>query len=124
MTIEVVDPNEGIEDEDLFQEEDGEGTSYNMRELMDQVYQNNDIIFTVPTDQTELLKKGLIVRKGKDNQKLTKAGLKPDGLVLSFIVYPHKDNGKEVEGLSDIRVKLGPKKSVNIVKIHIPADEF
>lgn len=123
MAIEQANPMDGIDDDDLFQEE-GEGISYNMRELMDEVYKNTDIIFTVPSDQTELLKKGLIVRKGKDNAKLSKAGLKPDGLVLSFIVYPHKENGKEVEGLSDVRVKLGPKKSVNILKIHIPSDEF
>jgi hypothetical protein len=108
--------------EDLFKEE-GDGTEYNMKELMDQVYELKDVIFTVPADQVDILKKGLITRKGKDNARLKDAGVSVDQSVLSFLVYPHKGNdGKEIEGVSDVRVKLGPKKSVSILAINIPDD--
>jgi len=109
-------------DEDLFKEE-GDGTEYNMRELMDQVYALKDAIFIVPSDQVELLKKGLITRKGKDNQRMKDAGISVDQSVLSFLSYPAKDKtGKEIPGITEVRVKLGPKKSVTILGIQIPGD--
>lgn len=124
MPIEKANPLEALDEDDFFQEE-GEGTIYNMRELMDQVYSTGDIIFTVPADQVELLKKGLITRKGKDNVKMARAGVKTDGKVLSFMVYQSKTKDGELrEGLMDVRVKLGDKKSVNILEIKVPSDEF
>lgn len=125
MAIQPANTNDGIDEDDGFKEEVLEGTSYNMRELMDQVYQNNDIIFTVPEDDVAILKKGLIVRKGKDNAKVKDSGLRPDGLVLSFNIYPAKDSeGKEKPGLMDVRVKLGPKKAVQVLDIRVPDTDF
>lgn len=123
MPIEVANPLTDI-DEDDFTEE-GEGTQYNMRELMDLVYKSRDLIFTLPADQVSTLKNGLIIRKGKDNLKLKRAELPPDNQVLSFFVYAAKDEkGQEREGIADVRVKLGPKKSVQILEVRIPSDEF
>lgn len=122
MAIEQANPMDGIDDDDAFKEENEQ---YNFRELMDQVYQNEDIIFTVPDDQVELLRGGLITRKSKDNAKAKSAGLPSDNKVLSFLSYPAKDKkGKLIPGASDVRVKLGPKKSVVILEIRIPSDEF
>jgi hypothetical protein len=124
MPIERVDPNLETEDEDLFQEE-GDGTEYNMRELMDQVYKLKDCIITVPSDQVPLLKQGLITRKGKDNAKAKSGGLLPDQSVLSFLAYPAKDSkGKELDGITDVRIKLGPKKSVSVLEIRVPSDDL
>jgi pyruvate dehydrogenase complex dehydrogenase (E1) component len=125
MPIEVASPIDGIDDTDpsLFEEE-GDGTEYNMRELMDQVYTLRDCIMTVPTEQVAILKSGLIARKAKDNTKLVKNNISTPADVLSFLVTPAKKNGAELEGYSDVRVKLGPKKSVKVLEIRIPSDEF
>jgi len=123
MAIEKANPLDGL-DEDSFREEGDENT-YNFRELMDQVYQLQDCIMTVPADQVEALRSGLIIRKGKDNAKLKSSGLPGDNKVLSFLVYPAKDkNGKEIPGLMDVRIKLGPKKAVTVLDIRVPNDEF
>ena len=122
MTIQVATPSEDIDD-DTFEEE-GDGTEYNMRELMDQVYQLRDLIITVPTDQVTTLKSGLITRKAKDNVKLKKADVSVVTDVLSFLVLPAKKDGVLLEGYSDVRVKIGPKKSVTVMEIRVPSDEF
>jgi hypothetical protein len=124
MPIEVANPTEGLEDADDLFEEEGSGTEYNMRELMDTIYKMRDAIFTVPNDQVQALKTGLIIRKGKDNSKLKKADISPASEVLSFMIYPAKKDGVEIPGFSDVRVKLGPKKSVTILDIRSPNDEF
>lgn len=113
-------------DEDSFEEEDsGLGTEYNMRELMDQVYKLKDCIITVPKDQEKLLRQGLIVRKSRDNGKMKTSGLTGSTDVLSFLSYPAKDaDGKDSETIVDVRVKLGPKKSVTVIDIRVPNDEF
>ena len=122
MAIQQANPFDGI-DEDSFVEE-GE-TTYNFRELMDQVYKAEDIILTVPSDQVDLLRAGLITRKSKDNAKAKSAGLPPDNKVLSFLVYQAKDkNNADIPGVMDVRVKLGPKKSVTVLEMRIPNDEF
>lgn len=121
MTIEVVTEVPEVED-DLFTEE---GSLYNMRELLDMVVDNKDVIFTVPTGDVESLKQGLIMRKAKDQNKMKKAGLVLDAGTLSFLVYPSKnEDGTERAGASEVRVKLAPKKSVTILDVRIPSDEL
>lgn len=121
MAIQQANPLDGIDDDSFKEEGD---SIYNFRELMDQVYQNTDVIFTVPADQVDLLRSGLITRKSKDNAKMKNAGLAGDNKVLSFLVYPAKKNGEVIESVMDVRVKLGPKKSVQIIDIRIPSDEL
>lgn len=123
MGLVPANPLDGI-DEDIFEEE-GDGTEYNFRELMDQIYANPDCIITVPNEQINLLKQGLIVRKSKDNFKTKRSGLVADNRVLSFLAYPAKEkDGTESVDKSDVRVRLGAKKSVNIIEIRIPNDEL
>ena len=123
MSITVATPDEDLDD-DAFIGEDEDGTEYNMRELMDHVYKNKDIIFTLPNDQIPILKSGLITRKGKDNAKFKDADIINAKEYLSFLVTPAMKDGKEVPGHSDVRVKLGPKKTVKILDIRVPNDEF
>jgi hypothetical protein len=112
------------EEDDLpFKEEseDGEGVSYTFRELMDALIDQRDMILTVPSDQVDMLRNGLTTRKAKDNQKLSRAGIKVGTEVLSFLVYPAKDkNGIEIMGQTCIRVKLGQRKAVSILSMEIP----
>lgn len=123
MPIEVAASPNDLEDvEDQFEEEGD--SEYTMRELMDQVYTLRDCIITVPTDQVPILKQGLIARKGKDNFKIKKADIATSPDVLSFLVTPHKKNGVEVDGFSDVRIRLAPKKSVTVKEIRVPSDEF
>lgn len=128
MPIEVANPIDDLDliDEDsfTFESDEGEGTEYNMRELMDQIYAERDLILTIPADQVPVLKKGLITRKGKDNVKLKSADIATAQDVLSFLVTPTKKNGVVQDGLVDVRVKLGPKKSVRVLEIRKPNDEF
>ena len=122
MSIELIIENPDPADDDTFEEE---GSEYNMRELMDQIYSLRDCIITVPSDQVAILKQGLIARKGKDNAKLKKNDITTASDVLSFLVTPAKDeSGVAIEGHSDVRVKLGPKKSVTVKQIRVPNDEF
>lgn len=123
MSIELGNSLVDLDDE-AFEEEDS-STEYNMRELMDQVYLHKDLIITIPTEQVNILKQGLITRKAKDNTKLRENGILSVGDVLSFLVYPSKDKeDKEIEGISEVRIKLGPKKSVNVLAIRIPSNEL
>ncbi len=115
-----VDPN----DDNSFLDGEDE-LAYNFRELMDMLVDKRDIILTVPTDQVDALKKGLYARKGKDTHKLNKAGVKAGNDVLQFLTYPAKDkDGKEIFGQTCVRVKLGPRKSVTIINIEVPDDNF
>lgn len=126
MSIEVGSPTDGMidRDDDNFQEAD-DGTSYNFRELMDMIAATPDIILTVPADQVELLKAGLVTRKSKDNAKLKASGMMPDSNVLAFLVYDYKNEAGEVEADKKcIRVALRPKKNVTILKIEVPSTEF
>lgn len=119
MAISVAAPDDDTDDSLFVDEDEAEGTEYNMRELMDQVYAKRDVIFTLPTEQVPILKSGLIVRKGKDSAKLKDADISQNKEYLSFLVTPSK-----TEGVSDVRVKLGPKKSVRILDMRVPNDEF
>lgn len=115
-----IDPN----DDDSFLDGEDE-LAYNFRELMDLLVDKRDIILTVPTDQVDSLKKGLYARKGKDTYKLNRAGVKAGNDVLQFLTYPAKDkDGKEIFGQTCVRVKLGPRKSVTIINIEVPDDNF
>lgn len=119
--IELPDINDPPDD-DTFQEED---ISYNFRELMDLLLEKKDIIITVPTDQVEILKKGLYARKSKDTYKLTKAGVKAGTDILSFLTYFYKnEDGTEDKDKTCVRVKLGARKSVTVLNIEIPDDSL
>ena len=115
--------NSLIEEEDDFLEED---TSYNFRQLMDMLTESKDIILTIPSDQEDALRSGLIMRKSKDNKKAVRSGLLPLEEVLSFLSYPAKDKktGEIILGQTCLRVKLAPKKSINILSIEIPDNDF
>jgi len=112
-----------MDDDDSFLEEE---LSYNFRELMDMLIDKRDIIITVPTDQVAILKKGLYARKGKDTYKLRRAGVNAGNDVLSFLTYLPKDiaSGMEDTTQTCVRVKLGARKSVNVISIEVPDDEL
>lgn len=130
MTIQLASPDSTdlATDEDKFTEEFSgleDSTEYNFRELMDEVSKTGDLIITIPADQEGLLRQGLITQKSKDNAKLKTSGLMPDNMILAFMAYPAKDkDGIEREGVTDVRVKLRPKKSVSVLDLRIPNDEF
>jgi len=109
-------------DEDSFIEETEE-LSYSYREIMDMLVDKRDIIITVPTSEVASLKKGLCTRKGKDVQKLSKAGLRAGNEVLSFLTYKPKDEkGDWIEDQTAVRIRLGARKSVTILNVEIPDD--
>jgi len=123
MAITVATDNEAI-DEDSFTE-DEEETSYSYRELMDLLIDKRDIIITIPIGELEALKKGLYTRKGKDVQKLSRAGIKSGNEVLSFLTYHPKDaEGNDNLAELCVRVRLGARKSVTVLKIEVPDDTF
>ena len=101
---------------------DDENTSYDFTELYNTVVQNKDIILTIPRDQVELLKKGLSVKKSKENQKLKSAGLVASNEAFSFLTYDDEET-KETEN-TKVRVKLGPRTTVNVLKIEVPDDNI
>lgn len=115
--------NNFVEDNDEFQEED---SSYNFRQLMDSLIIHKELIITVPSDQAQALRDGLIMRKSKDNRRTKSQGLIPADDVLSFTSYTPKDKvtGKNIEGQIAVRVKLGPKKSVNVLSMEVPDNEL
>jgi len=112
------------EGEDNFMEE--EETSYNFRELMDLLLEKKDIIITVPTEQVEVLKKGLYARKGRDTYKLSKAGVKAGSEVLSFLTYHPIDPATKEENKEHtcVRVKLSARKSVKVINLEVPDDSI
>lgn len=103
-----------------------EDNLYNFRQLMDTLVIHKELIITVPTEQVKQLKNGFIMRKSKDNKLLQRKKLIPDDEVLSFATFPKKEEGtlKIVEGQTCVRVKLGPRKSINVLDIKIPDNEI
>lgn len=110
-------------DSDDFMEEDN---LYNFRQLMDTLVLHKELIITVPTEQVKQLKNGFVMRKSKDNKLLQRKKLIPDNEVLSFTVFPKKDDvtQKLVPGETCVRVRLGPRKSINVLEIKIPDNEI
>lgn len=98
---------------------------YNFRQLMDTIYEVKDIILTIPEDQLQELKDGLQDRKAKDNVALKKRGALPVTETLNFLSYPATDKkGNELEGQISVRIKLLPRRSIDIIKMEIPTDEL
>ena len=111
-----------IEDDDFVDED----SSYNFRQLMDALTANKDLIITVPSDQVDMLKAGLIMRKSKDNKIASRRNLIPSDEVLSFKIYSARDKEtKEViEGQHCVRVKLSARKSITVLEIEVPDNDF
>ena len=110
------DDNKGIMEED---------SSYTFRQLMDKLYIEGDIILTIPAAEEEALRNGLIMRKSKDNKQSKAKGLLPHTGVLTFNSYPVKDGaGKEIPGQVCVRVILGERKSINVIKMEVPSNDL
>lgn len=127
MGIQKANPfDDEEEDAEGFVEDAGEeNNAFSFRQLMDAIYEHKDIIVTIPADQEEALRSGLAVRKSKDNAKYKRAGITPSSETLSFLSYPAKDeNGKEMEGAVTIRIKLGPRKAINVLALTLPDDSI
>lgn len=103
-----------------------EDNLYAFRNLMDTLVLHKELIITVPSEEVDKLKKGLIMRKSKDNGLLKKQNLIPDEDVLSFTTFPKLDEvtKKPVEGQTCVRVHLGPRKSVTVLNIQVPDNEL
>lgn len=99
--------------------------NYNFRQLMDTLYETKDIIVTIPEGQEQELRDGLQDRKAKDNVRLKKEGILPITDTLNFLGYPAMDkNGKVKEGQVCVRIKLLPRRSVDIISMEIPSDDL
>ena len=97
---------------------------YDFNELYKLVMDNTDIILTIPTDQVEYLKKGLSVKKSKENAKLKHAGLAVANDAFSFTVYQTDEQKKEQSTDSTVRIKLGPRSSITVKRVEIPDDSL
>lgn len=114
------------EDED-FPEEilDDEGTTFSPRALLDEITRLEDCILVIPAEEFDRLKKNLTKRKARDNAKMKNAGVPIDTRVLSFKSYPAKDDkGNLREGLLEVRVRLAERRSVTVLEIRKPSNEF
>lgn len=99
--------------------------SYNFRQLMDTLYEHKDIIVTIPEGQEQELRDGLQDRKAKDNVRLKKEGILPITDTLSFLAYPAVDKNNRVkEGQSCVRIKLLPRRSIDIISMEVPTDDL
>ena len=100
-------------------------TEYNFRELLDALNEYKDLILTIPSDQVTELRDGFQARKSKDNYAMKKKGVLPPPEVLDFTIYPARDsNNVEIEGQTCVRVKLLPRKSIDIIKMEIPSGDI
>ena len=118
------------DEDDAFGELDS-GASYTFRELIDLLNDKGEIIVTIPEEQLEALRKGLAVRKSKDNAKLKNAGVLPDTRTLSFNAYPtstenvgSSDETAEISKTIDVRIKLAARKGVTVINLSVPDDKF
>lgn len=111
--------------EQIIETEEEESSAYNFRELLDLLNESKDLILTIPADQLEELKEGLRTRKAKDNYGMKRRGIPPPQDALSFVDYPATDEAKnEIEWQRCVRVKLIPRKTVDILKVEIPSSDF
>lgn len=108
-----------------IQEDEEESNAYNFRELLDALNECKDFILTIPFDQLDELKDGLRTRKAKDNYAMKRKGLVPPLDSISFNDYPALDEDKkEIEWQRCVRVRLIPRKVVDILKMEIPNGDF
>jgi hypothetical protein len=84
--------------------------------------ESRDIILTIPDDQVMILRKGLSVVKAKRNAKFKDAGIPPSTDIIQYTVYKtEEDEGTEN---SKVRMKLGPRTGINVIKMEIPDDSL
>lgn len=101
---------------------DEEDSTYNFQELLDALVENRDIILTVPKDQVEALRKGLSVVKAKRNAKLKGAGLAVSTDAITYNIYDDKET-KDTEN-TKVRIKLGPRVGINVIKMELPDEQL
>lgn len=102
-----------------------ETSSYTFRQLIDQLYMEQDLILTVPKEQEASLKQGLIIRKSKDNKRSKSLGLLAHEGTLTFKSYPAKDEaGNDSNKLVCVRITLSERKSINVVKMEVPTNDL
>ena len=113
-------------DDDIFEEViEDDPTAFSPRALLDEVMKLEDIIVTIPATELNKLKNSLMKRKARDNAKMKSAGVPIDTRVLSFNDYPALDaEGKPREGLLDVRIKIGERKSLTVLEIRKPSDDL
>lgn len=122
MTIDKAIDNDDMLEEEAMMDED---SSYTFRQLMDLLLEKKEVIVTVPSSQVNILRKGLSMRKNKDNRIAEAKGLLKNEEVLSFTSYPAMDSDMRlIANQSSVRIKLAPKKSVTILNVVVPDDSF
>lgn len=84
-------------------------------DLFEQVWQEEELIFTIPEEDHERFKAGMAVAKSRFNSKMEKEGMPPDKRSLSFAVVPCS-----TEGCISLHVKLVAKGRVRVLNIEKP----
>lgn len=96
--------------------------TYDFRQLYDTLIEHRDVILTIPEDQVEFLRKGLSVHKAKFNAKLKANGLVPSTDSVTYTVYKTKED--EDTPNTHVRMKLGPRNGITVLKMEIPDDSL
>lgn len=103
---------------DLDEEED-EGTGMSLADIYNRLLLHSELIFTIPADQEDTLRKGLASVKAKQNAKLREAGVRPDPATLSYIT-----SKSDTEGAIDLHITLSKRTAINVIKVRKPDPEF
>lgn len=104
--------------QDIIIEEEAEELS--LQSIFDQLSTTKELILTIPADEEQPLRKGLAMVKSKFNTKLRDSGIQPDKEALHFQVTPHLREGKKVEGVIDIQVRLAPRNGITVISMKVP----
>ena len=84
-------------------------------ELFEQIWQEEELIFTIPAEDWEKFKAGIAVAKSRFNAKMVKEGMPPDKRSLAFDLVQCT-----VEGCVALHVKLVSKGKIRVLAIEKP----
>lgn len=95
--------------------EDDEANSFGYAELFEQIWSEEELIFTIPEADEERFKNGLAVAKTRFNKKLQKEGVAPDN--RSFV---YTTLASDRPGCIDLQVSLAAKGKIKVFAITKP----
>ncbi len=122
MNTPVTDSQESTEIDD----EIAGTTSYSFEELLNVLQQERELILTIPQDEEQALREGLINKKNRQNQAMKEKNIEPPRETLKFNSYPAKvrDTQEIIPGQLVVHVSLKERKGVSIIKIERPDGEI
>lgn len=109
---------EDLDLDELLNDEQAEVESPN--DLYQELVAMRELIVTVPAEEEEKLRKGIINAKSKQNARLRESGMPADNSVLDFNSTPSAD----FQGAVQVHISLTQRSGIKILRKELPSGDF